>query len=259
MSPHRDGDASGVAATFPLARIDGVIFDMDGVVTQTAAVHFRAWKRLFDAVLAAPSTESSGPRRPFDEADYRRYVDGKPRQDGVRDFLASRGMVLPDGSPDDPPDRETVWGLGNRKDHMFLAEVASGGVEPFPTTVEFVRRLAAAGRRVAIISASRNATEVLSTAGVLGLFEVKVDGVDSTALGLAGKPDPAIFLEAARCLGVAPERAAIVEDALAGVEAGVRGGFAFVLAIDRAGFAAELAGAGASLVVQDLGELLVPD
>jgi len=259
MTPHQDGDTSGIAATLPLSRIDAVIFDMDGVVTQTAAVHFRAWKRLFDAVLAAASTEMNGPRRPFDEADYRRHVDGKPRQDGVRDFLASRGMVLPDGSPDDPPDRETVWGLGNRKDRMFLAEVASGGVEPFPTTVEFARRLAAAGRRVAIISASRNATEVLSTAGVLGLFEVKVDGVDSMALGLAGKPDPAIFLEASRRLGSAPERVAIVEDALAGVQAGVRGGFGFVLAIDRAGFAAELASAGASLVVRDLGELLVPD
>ena len=246
-----------IAAAFPMARLDAVIFDMDGVVTQTAAVHFRAWKRLFDAVLAGASDVTSGSARPFDELDYRRYVDGKPRQDGVRDFLASRGLALPDGGRDDPPDRETVWGLGNRKDRMFLAQVASGGLEPFPATVEFVRRLVVAERRVAIISASQNATEVLSAAGVLGLFEVKVDGVDSMALGLAGKPDPAIFLEAARRLRVAPERAAIVEDALAGVEAGVRGGFGFVLAIDRAGFAAELTEAGASLVVQDLGELLV--
>ncbi|MCY7417051.1 MAG: HAD-IA family hydrolase [Chloroflexi bacterium] len=247
----------GIGAAFPLARLDAVVFDMDGVVTQTAIVHFGAWKQLFDAELAA--REKAGAIvRPFGADDYRLFVDGKPRQDGVRDFLASRGIVLPLGHPDDSPGRATVWGLGNRKDEAFLSRVNEDGVRAFGTTLEFVRRLTAAGRRVAIISASRNASEVLSAAGVLDLFEVKVDGVDALDMRLAGKPDPAIFLEATRRLGATVTRTAIVEDALAGVEAGVRGGFGFVLAVDRTGFGSQLAAAGASLVVRDLGELLLP-
>jgi HAD superfamily hydrolase (TIGR01509 family) len=253
-----DPAATGIRPAFPVSRLDGVIFDMDGVVTRTAVVHYRAWKALFDEFLASRPVLDDGAARPFDEDDYRRYVDGKPRYAGVRDFLASRGIRLPEGSPDDPPERETIAGLGNRKNVTFVAEVEARGVEPFATTVELVARLTAVGRRVAVISASENATLVLRAAGVLDRFEVKVDGVDATRLGLAGKPDPAVFLEAARRLGTEVPRTAIVEDAIAGVEAGARGRFGFVLGVDRAGYREELEAAGASLVVEDLGELLEP-
>jgi len=248
----------GIGAAFPLARIDAVVFDMDGVVTQTAVIHFAAWKQLFDDVLTVRASATGEPFRPFEGDDYRRYVDGRARYDGVRDFLGSRGITLPEGAPGDAPERGTVCGLGNRKNRVFLERVATDGVEPFPTTIVFVRRLVAAGRRVAIISASENATQVLTAAGVLGEFQAKVDGDDSRYLGLSGKPDPAIFLEATRRLGATVTRTAIVEDALAGVEAGVRGGFGFVLAVDRTGYGSQLAAAGASLVVRDLGELLLP-
>jgi HAD superfamily hydrolase (TIGR01509 family) len=250
--------AIGIRPAFPIERLDGVVFDMDGVVTRTAVVHYRAWKALFDAHLASREDLAATMARPFDEEDYRLYVDGKPRSDGVRDFLASRGIRLPEGDASDAPDRETVAGLGNRKNAAFVAEVETNGVEPFTTTVELAERLTAAGRRVAVISASENATAILRAAGVLDRFEEKVDGIDAKRLGLAGKPDPAIFVEAARRLGTAVPRTAIVEDAIAGVEAGARGGFGFVLGVDRAGFREELEAAGASLVVQDLGELLEP-
>jgi beta-phosphoglucomutase family hydrolase len=250
--------ASGILPAFPLGRIDAVVFDMDGVVTQTAVVHFRAWKVLFDAYLAQRTDLDPSRRRPFDEADYRRYVDGKPRYAGVRDLLASRGITLPEGAPLDPPDAETVAGLGNRKNGAFLLALQAHGVEPFPTTIEFVDRLHAVHRRVAIISASENATEVLTAAGVLDRFDAKVDGRDAMRDDLPGKPHPAVFIEAARRLGAEVSRTAIVEDAVAGVEAGDRGGFGFVLGVDRAGFRSALLAAGASLVVDDLGELLAP-
>jgi len=249
---------SGILPAFPIDRLDAVVFDMDGVVTQTAVVHFRAWKALFDGYLAQRSDLDSGRTRPFDETDYRRYVDGKPRYDGVRDFLGSRGIVLPEGEPSDPPDVETVAGLGNRKNGAFIHELDAHGAEAFPTTLEFVDRLRAADRRVAVISASENATNVLVAAGALERFDAKVDGIDAIRLHLPGKPDPAIFVEATRKLVAEVARTAIVEDALAGVEAGVRGGFGFVLGVDRAGFRAALVAAGASLVVSDLGELLAP-
>ena len=264
----RGGDlgsmASGIGEAFPLSRLAAVLFDMDGVVTDTAAVHFAAWKQTFDDVLrtAGPpgrrwrSVAAGVERyRPFDEDDYRRFVDGKPREAGVRDFLASRGLCCRTAEPE-MPRLETVSSVGRRKNDAFLRRIARDGVEPFASTVEFVDRLLAAGRGVAVISASENATQVLEAAGVLARFAVKVDGLDARRLRLPGKPDPAIFLEAARRLGERPGRPAIVEDALAGIQAGVRGGFGFVLAIDRAGFAAELAAAGASLVVHDLAELL---
>jgi trehalose 6-phosphate phosphatase len=269
ISDHR-GDpvsgASGIGAAFPLSRLAAVVFDMDGVITDTATIHRDAWKQTLDTYLerraslddgdAAGSAAGLGRYRPFDEDDYRRYVDGKPREAGIRDFLASRDLWLPEGESGDAPGYETVSGLGLLKNGVFLKLAAREGVEPVASTVEFVDRLLATGRRVAVISASENATHVLRAAGVLGRFGVKVDGLDARRLQLPGKPDPAIFLEAARRLGEAPGRVAIVEDALAGVQAGVRGGFAFVLAIDRAGFAGELRAAGASLVVHDLAELL---
>jgi HAD superfamily hydrolase (TIGR01509 family) len=261
MDDERDGPARpdvGIRAAFPLERLDAVVFDMDGVVTQTAVVHFRAWKALFDAYLDTRTDLDPALARPFDEGDYRRFVDGKRREDGVRDFLASRGIVLPEGSPDDRPDLETVAGLGNRKNEEFVREVVTNGVEPFGTTIDFVDRLRAADRRVAVISASKNATQVLEAAGVLDRFDAKVDGIDAVRSNLPGKPHPAVFVEAARELGSAVSRTAVVEDALAGVEAGARGGFGFVLGVDRAGFRRELEAAGASLVVSDLGELLEP-
>ncbi|HEX6332082.1 MAG TPA: trehalose-phosphatase [Actinomycetota bacterium] len=246
--------------SLPLDRVGAVVFDMDGVITDTASVHAAAWKRLFDEYLAARSRRSGEPFEPFDvDADYRRYIDGKPRYDGVRDLLTSRGITLPDGDPSDPPDRETVCGLGNRKNEFFLEHLRSEGAEPYPSTVELIRRLHELGVGVAVISASQNAQEVLDAAGVGTLFDVRVDGAVADDLGLPGKPDPAVFVEAARRLGAAPDRTAIVEDSIAGVEAGRRGAFALVVGVDRAGHADALRRAGADVVVADLAELgLVP-
>ena len=258
---------AGLRDDIPLARLRAVIFDMDGVITDTAAVHRAAWKELFDGFLAehpelttmtASAGRSGSAGRPFDEDDYRRFVDGKPREAGVRDFLASRGIRLPDGDRADPPDRDTVVGLGLRKNALFLERASRDGVAAFPGTLAFIDRLDAAGRRVAVISASENASLILAAAGVLECFAVRVDGLDSRRLGLPGKPDPAIFLEAARRLGEPPAACAVVEDALAGVEAARRGGFGFVIGVDRAGYRAELLAAGASVVVDDLAVLLLP-
>jgi alpha,alpha-trehalase len=228
---------------------------MDGVVTDTASTHAAAWKRLFDGYLGERARRKDEPLSPFTPDDYRCFVDGKPRYDGVRDFLASRDIALPEGDPTDPPDRETVCGLGNRKDEYFLAQLREHGAQAYPGTVALVRQLAARGVGTAIISASRNLTEVLDSAGVGDLFRVEVDGLAAERLGLPGKPDPAVFLEAAKRLGVEAARVAIVEDALAGVEAGRRGAFAFVVGVDRTGHADALDSAGADVVVSDLGEL----
>jgi beta-phosphoglucomutase family hydrolase len=261
------------------SRYDAVIFDLDGVVTQTAAVHAAAWKRLFDAYLAeraartgaspggagdtaggANDAAGSSPDalRPFDlEADYRLYVDGKPRYDGVRDFLAARGIELPMGDPSDPPERETVCGLGNRKNEFFNAEVREHGVKTFPSTIELIHQLQAAAIRVGLMSSSKNTAMVLDVTGTTDLFEVRVDGVVAEKVGLPGKPDPAMYLETARRLGVDAARSVVVEDALSGVEAGRRGGFGLVIGVDRLGQAAELAEGGADVVVDDLAEVSV--
>ncbi len=245
-------------ATISAARFDAVVFDMDGVVTQTATVHAAAWKALFDAFLEERARRTGEPFRPFDiEADYLPYVDGKARYDGVRDFLASRDVTLPWGSPSDPPDAETVCGLGNRKNDFFLAVVAQKGVKPFPTTVALISRLHEAGVGTAVISASKNTTAILAAAGVADLFAAQVDGTVAERLGLPGKPDPAVFVEAARRLGVAPPRAVVVEDAEAGVEAGHRGGFGLVIGVDRSDHAQALREHGADVVVKDLGEVTV--
>jgi beta-phosphoglucomutase family hydrolase len=244
-------------------RTDAAIFDTDGVITRTATVHAAAWKALFDEYLAARSAAANGERiafAPFTDEDYRRYVDGVPRYDGVTRFLASRGIVLPVGEPSDPPGDATVAALGNRKNAAFVAELERTGVAPFETTVALVHALRASGVAIAAISASENAGAVLASAGVADLFDVRVDGIDARQQHLAGKPDPAIFLEAANRLGVEPSRAAVIEDALAGVEAGRAGGFGLVVGVDRAGHAHELRDAGADVVVADLGELGVgPD
>jgi alpha,alpha-trehalase len=240
-----------------LDRLDAVVFDTDGVLTDTASVHAAAWKQLFDGYLEERAARLGEPFRPFTEADYLRHVDGRPRYDGVAAFLASRGVTLPWGDPADPPGRETVCGLGNTKDGHFTAYLRDHGAKAFPSSARLVRRLRAAGLRMAVVSASRNMVAVLASAGLRGLFDAEVDGVEAARQGLPGKPDPALFLEAARRLGVVPARAAVVEDALAGVEAGRRGGFGLVIGVNRGGQAAALAERGAGVVVDDLGELAV--
>jgi len=251
------------------AAIGAVVFDMDGVVTQTATIHAAAWTALFDAYLEEAARREGGGTAargassvnatfaPFGRSDYLRFVDGKPRYDGVRGFLASRGLSLPWGDPSDAPEAETVCGLGNRKDGYFHQLIAEQGVQPYPSTVALIAELKRAGVRVAIISASRNTTRILEAAGVRGLFEAQVDGEVAAALGLPGKPDPAVFIEAARRIGSTPARAVVVEDAIAGVEAGRRGRFALVIGVDRGGNREALAAAGADAVVADLAEVQV--
>jgi alpha,alpha-trehalase len=236
--------------------MEAVIFDLDGVVTRTADIHADAWKQLFDEYLAGRARHLGERFRAFDsESDYRTYVDGKPRYEGVASFLESRGIQLPLGSPDDPEDRETVCGLGNRKNRYFREALERTGVTPYPTAVSLIEKLRAKDVSTAIASSSRNSKAVLDSAGLRRLFDVEVDGVDLAELGLPGKPDPALFLEAAHRLGVDPRRTAVVEDALSGVEAARRGGFALVVGVDRgAGRDALLAG-GADVVVGDLGEV----
>ncbi|MFI5783107.1 HAD family hydrolase [Nocardia sp. NPDC051570] len=235
-----------------LRRYDAVILDMDGVVTDSARIHEAAWKELFDDFLGSREPGAGEDLAPFTESDYEHFVDGKPRTSGVADFLASRGISLPWGAPSDPPDAVTVCGLGDRKDRLFLARIARDGVPAFASTVALVRRLRVAGIGTAIFSASRNCAQVLAAAGIGDLFAVRVDGVVAESLGLAGKPDPAMLVEAARRLGADPERTVVVEDAEAGVAAGRRGGFGLVIGVDRVGHADRLAAGGADLVVADL-------
>jgi len=247
------GDAASHFPTGATPPYDAVIFDMDGVVTDTAAVHAAAWKELFDAVLADPRSGLARVPDPFDvEADYRRYVDGRSREDGVATFLAARGISLPTGTPGDPPGAWTVWGLAARKNELFLALLAEHGVRVFEGTLDLLRRLWAGGVPVGLVTASRNADAMLASADLAGLFSVVVDGTVAAALDLPGKPDPATFLEAARRLGVAPSRSAVVEDATAGVEAARRGGFGLVVGIDRAGVRDQLEAAGANVVLADV-------
>jgi len=237
---------------------DGIragLFDLDGVLTRTATVHAAAWKEMFDDFLRARAAETGEPFVPFDShADYDRYVDGKKRADGVRSFLASRGIQLPEGSPDDPPAAATVHGLGNRKNELVLAKLADG-VEVYPGSVSYVEALRDAGLARAVVSSSANTRTVLDVTGLAKLFDVVVDGVVADREGLAGKPAPDTFLAAARALGVGPADAAVFEDALAGVEAGRAGGFGCVVGVDRVGQAEELRRHGADVVVRDLAEL----
>ena len=233
---------------------DGVtacLFDLDGVLTKTAEVHARAWKETFDRFLAKRREQ------PFDLVrDYDEYVDGKPRLDGVRDFLASRGIELPEGSAGDPPDAETVQGLANAKNELVLHLIREDGVEAYEGSVRYLQAAREAGLRRAVVSSSHNCHDVLVAAGIETLLEVRVDGVVAEERHLRGKPAPDTFLEAARILGVAPERAAVFEDALAGVQAGHDGGFGHVVGVDRAGQRDALLADGASVVVDDLAELL---
>jgi beta-phosphoglucomutase family hydrolase len=235
-----------------LSGFDGLILDMDGVVTDTASVHSRVWKQVFDAFLVG---HQPGPVDPFTDDDYLHYVDGRTRWDGVVTFLASRDLALPPGAPLDPSGEATSWALANRKNDLFLAALEQQGVRAFPTTLDLVRRRRAHGVRTAVVTASRNAGKILAAAGVEGLFDAVIDGSEIERLGLAGKPDPATFVEAAHRLDLEPARCVVVEDALAGVEAGRRGGFGLVVGVDRVGQADALKRAGADVVVADLAEL----
>jgi beta-phosphoglucomutase family hydrolase len=232
--------------------ITALLFDLDGVLTRTAKVHRAAWKEMFDAFL-----RSAGDEEPFSDGDYATHVDGRLRQDGVRAFLGSRGIALPEGAADDPPDRETVHGLGNRKNVLLLDVLERDGVETYEGSVRFVREAVTAGFRTAVVSASRNCRAVLEAGGIADLFEVRVDGEVAAARGLPGKPAPDTFLAAAEALGAVPAAAAVFEDAVAGVEAGVAGGFGWVVGVDREGHPELLVAAGAHRVVDDLGELRV--
>lgn len=239
------------------SRFDAVLFDLDGVLTDTAKLHAACWKRLFDAYLRGRSAETGEPFEPFDiETDYRLYVDGKVREDGVRDFLASRGIELPEGPPAEPHGRETVQSMGDRKDGYVNEVLATDGVDAYESSVEVVRALRAEGFKTAVVSSSRNCQAVLAAAGIEELFDARVDGEVAGRLGLAGKPDPETFLTAAKQLGVEPGRAVVVEDAISGVQAGRDGGFGLVIGVARHAGPGELAKHGAEIVVHDLSELL---
>jgi beta-phosphoglucomutase family hydrolase len=233
------------------------LFDLDGVLTETASVHAAAWKEMFDSYLRARSERTGDALVPFDaSADYDLYVDGKPRADGTRSFLESRCITLPEGSSDDPPEQETVNGLGNRKNLILQRRLREGGVEPFRGSVRYLQAVRDAGLRRAVVSSSANTRAVLEAAGMLEYFEACIDGVVAERDGLKGKPAPDTFLAAAHALGSSPAEAAVFEDALAGVEAGRAGGFGFVVGVDRVGQADALRQHGADVVVADLADLL---
>ncbi|MET7733490.1 beta-phosphoglucomutase family hydrolase [Streptomyces sp. NPDC005402] len=232
--------------------IKACLFDLDGVVTRTAVVHAAAWKEMFDAFLREREGEHF---RPFDDHDYDEYVDGLPRADGVRTFLTSRGIELPDGDPDDPPGAETVHGLGNRKNALVLEKIRTDGVEAYDDTLTYIRAARAQGLRTAIVSSSANCRDVLRAIDAEDLFDVRVDGVVAAERGLPGKPRPDTFLAAADDLGLDAPRSAVFEDALAGMDAGRAGGFGYVVGLDRVGQADALYEHGADIVVKGLAEL----
>jgi beta-phosphoglucomutase family hydrolase len=232
--------------------IRACLFDLDGVLTRTATVHMAAWKRTFDEFLRRRDPAAAE----FTQDDYNRFVDGKPRLDGVRDFLASRGISLPEGAAGDPADAETVHGVGQRKNELVLAELAEHGVEVYPGSVRYLRAAKDAGLATAVVTASANGGQVVAAGGFADLVDTRVDGVVAGERGLRGKPAPDTFLAGAQALGVAPAEAAVFEDALAGVAAGRAGEFGFVVGVDRVGQAEQLAASGADVVVTDLEQLL---
>ena len=238
-------------------RYDAILFDLDGVLTSTAAIHADAWKQMFDSYLSRRAKERGEPFRPFDiDSDYRLYVDGRPRYDGVQQFLQSRGIELPRGTPASPDTEESVCGLGNLKDRLVHKAIEAGRVESFPGSVRFLKLLRERGFRTAVVTSSRNCTLVLEAAKINGLFETQVDGRTIEDEGLRGKPAPDSFLRAAERLGVQPSRSVVVEDAISGVQAGRDGRFGLVIGVDRHGDADALCQNGAHVVVKDLGDLL---
>jgi beta-phosphoglucomutase family hydrolase len=233
------------------------LFDLDGVVTRTALIHAAAWKKMFDDFLRQRAAATGTEFVPFDQVrEYDQYVDGRPRLDGTRSFLRSRGIELPEGDPSDPPTADTINGLSKRKNALVLEMIDTQGVEVYDGSVRYIRRVRDAGLRTAVVSSSANTVQVLNVAGIAGLFDARIDGVIAKERGLAGKPAPDTFLAGAQELGVAPAQAAVFEDALAGVEAGRAGHFGRVVGVDRTGQSAELLEHGADIVVKDLAELL---
>ncbi len=236
---------------------DAVLFDLDGVITNTANLHATCWKQMFDEYLRKRAPQRGEAFRPFDVAtDYRLYVDGKPRFDGVRDFLTSRGIQLPEGAPDDSAEMETVCGLGNRKNERVNHVLAGRGVEPYEGTVRFIQQLRHHGFKIAVVTSSEHCKSILKAAGLDALFEAQVDGQTIHMLHVAGKPAPDTYLLAAKLLGIEPARSIVVEDAISGVEAGANGNFGLVIGVARKGNAEELQHHGANLVVNDLSELV---
>ena len=242
---------------------DGVsacLFDMDGVVTQTAVVHAAAWKEMFDEFLRARAESTGTQFIPFDpHAEYDAYVDGKPRLDGTRSFLESRGIELPEGRPNDPPGTPTLYGLSNQKNNLVLEKIAAGGVQAYPGSITYIRSVKDKGISTAIVSASANTIQVLKAADIENLFDVRIDGAIAKQRGLRGKPAPDTFLAAAEALRKSAKQAAVFEDAQAGVAAGRAGGFALVVGVDRVGQAQALLEHGADIVVKDLADLLKDD
>ena len=238
-------------------QVRACLFDLDGVLTKTATVHAAAWKQMFDEYLRQRAERTGEPFVAFDsDSDYGEYVDGKPRYDGVRSFLASRGIELPEGEEDDSPTAETVHGLGNRKNELVLKMIREDGVEAYPGSVRYLEAVRDAGLKRAVVSSSTNCRDVLVAAGIEQLFEARIDGVVAEREHLKGKPAPDTYLAGARALGVGAEEAAVFEDALAGVEAGRAGKFACVVGVDRVDHADALREHGATIVVEDLAELL---
>ena len=238
-------------------RILACLFDMDGVLTRTAELHAAAWKQMFDDYLSGRAAREGGEFVPFDEVkDYDNFVDGRPRLDGTREFLRSRGIELSEGSPDDPPGKDTVYGLSNRKNELVQQMIAERGVAVYPGSVRFLREVRRRSLATAVVSSSANTAEVLRAAGLEDMFDATIDGVVAEREGLKGKPAPDTYLAAARRLGVDPKVAAVFEDALAGVEAGRAGGFGLVVGVDRVGQGDALASHGADVVVTDLAELM---
>jgi beta-phosphoglucomutase family hydrolase len=236
---------------------DSVLLDLDGVITNTASIHAACWKQMFDEYLQKRAKQRGEAFRSFDIAvDYRLYVDGKPRFDGVRDFLRSREISLPEGNPDDPPEAETVTGLGNRKNELVGKIIEDTGVQPYEGSVRLIQQLRHRGFKIAVVTSSQNCTAVLRAAKLDAFFEVQVDGDAIHAQHLAGKPAPDTFLLAAKLLGAEPARTVVIEDAISGVEAGFSGHFGLVIGVARKGNASELRQHGADLVVSDLGELV---
>jgi len=240
-------------------KVRACLFDLDGVLTDTASVHTKAWKAMFDAYLSDRAKRTGEKFVPFDAgADYQEYVDGKKREDGVRSFLSSRGIELPDGNPDDPGDAETIYGLGNRKNDMFQKVLRDDGVKVFEGSRRYLEAVSEAGLGIAVVSSSANTRDVLEITGLDRYIQQRVDGVTLRDEHIAGKPAPDSYLRGAELLGVGAGAAAVFEDALSGVQAGRAGNFGFVVGVDRVGQAEELRKNGADVVVTDLAELLRP-
>jgi beta-phosphoglucomutase family hydrolase len=256
MTDTRAGGPSG-GVTSALGLPDGItacLFDLDGVLTSTVELHKAAWKKTFDAFLEQRDGRSFVP---FTESDYDVHVDGRPRADGVRDFLTSRGITLPEGSPDDPPTADTVNGLGNRKNKLLMSTIKRRGVAPYPGSLRYLQAVRDVGLAIGVVTSSRNGALVLDAAGLSPFVAARIDGVVIAEQGLRGKPEPDSFLAGASALGVEPSRAAVFEDALAGVAAGRAGDFGWVVGVDRAHQADALRAHGADVVVSDLAEMLV--